>query len=140
MADIDTPNKATADFLNLESLVKTYVTKIELLNKDLKEKNQILKDSFEGDAVYREHEEKAKEANRIKSATKQQILKQPAMAVMAEKIKDMKFDIAEQNAVLTDYLSQYREQSGATQIELDNGEIMEIVSITKLVKQSSRDR
>lgn len=130
-------NDKAEEFLNLESLVKSYAAKIDGLKKELKEKSQMLKDAFEDDAVYREHSEKAKEANRIKSATKQQILKQPAMAELAERIKDIKFDIAEQNAILTDYLTQYRQQSGANEIELDSGEVMEIVTVTKLVKKSS---
>lgn len=133
-------NDKTEEFLNLESLIKTYAAKIDGLQKELKEKNQMLKDAFEGDAVYKEHAEKAKEANRIKLATRQQILKQPAMAKLSEKIKDIKFDISEQNAVLADYLNQYRQQTGATQIEMADGEVMEIVSITKLVKKSAEFR
>lgn len=134
----DALNQGTADFLNLESLIKTYLAKIDLLTKELKEKDQILKDAFEADAVYKEHSDKAKEAARIKNATKQQILKQPSMAKLAEEVKDLKFDLSEQNAVLTDYLTQYQEQSGATQIEKDNGEVLEIIRVTKLVKKSSR--
>ena len=137
MDDKQNVNQAE-EFLTLENLIKGYVSKIEELGKELKEKNQMLKDAFEGDVVYREHAEKAKEANQIKSATKQQILKQPAMAELAERIKDLKFDISEQNAMLADYLRQYQQQSGATQLELDNGEIMEIVTVTKLVKRSSK--
>lgn len=133
-------NDKTEDFLSLENLVKGYAMKIEELKKELKEKSQALKDAFESDAVYREQAEKAKEANKIKNATKQQILKQPALAELAERVKDIKFDIAEQEAMLADYLRQYREQSGATQIELGNGEVMEIVTVTKLVKRSSGSR
>lgn len=133
-------NDKAEEFLNLESLIKTYAGKIDSLKKELKEKTQMMKDAFEGDAIYREHAEKAKEANRIKSATKQQILKQPVMAELSEKIKDIKFDISEQNAILADYLNQYRQQTGATQIEMEDGEVMEIVSVTKLVKKSSEFR
>jgi len=131
-------NQATGDFLNLESLIKSYVAKIDGLEKQLREKSQMLKDAFESDAVYREHEEKAKEANRIKSATKQQILKQPALMELNERVKDIKFDISEQQAVLTDYLTQYQQQTGANQIEIGDGEIMDIVTVVKLAKRSSK--
>lgn len=129
---------AAEDFLNLEALIKTYAQKIDKIEKELREKSQMLKDAFESDAVYKEHADKAKEANRIKSATKQQILKQPAMQELDETIKDMKFDIAEQQAVLNDYLTQYQQQTGANQIELADGEIMDIVTIVRLTKRSSR--
>ena len=41
------------EFLDLLSLIKNYSAKIDLLEKELKEKNQMLKDSFESDAVYK---------------------------------------------------------------------------------------
>ena len=128
-------NQATSDFLNLESLIKSYVAKIDLAEKELREKNQMLKDAFESDAVYKEHADKAKEANRIKSATKQQILKQPNLAELNERIKDIKFDVNEQQAVLTDYLSQYQQQTGANQIEVGDGEVMDIITVVKLSRR-----
>ena len=128
-------NQATSDFLNLESLIKSYVAKIDSAEKELREKNQMLKDAFESDAVYKEHADKAKEANRIKSATKQQILKQPNLAELNERIKDIKFDVNEQQAVLTDYLSQYQQQTGANQIEVGDGEVMDIITVVKLSRR-----
>ena len=123
------------DFLQLEELIKNYVARIDQLKEDLKKHKQMLEDAFEADAVYREQAEKAKEANRIKLATKQQILKQPALMEINEKVKDLKFDIKEQEAMLNDYLQQYQKATGATQIDLDNQEFMEIVSVVKLVRR-----
>ncbi len=132
----ETVNDQTQDFLNLESLVKTYVEKIDKLQKEIHEKTEMVNDAFEGDAVYREHSEKVKEAARIKTATKQQIMKQPAVAALVEKIKDLKFEVKESQVLLSDYLDQYQKSTGATSIEVGDGEIMEIVSVTKLVKRS----
>lgn len=121
-------------FLELEGLVKQYMATIERLKAELKEKSEMLNDAFEGDAVYQEHLAKAKEANRVKNATKQQLLKQPAMQELNEKVKDLKFDIKDNQTILSDYLTQYQKASGATQIETEDGEVMEIVSVVKLVK------
>lgn len=130
----DEVNAATSSFLQLEGLVKQYLATIEKLKEELKEKSQMLNDGFEGDAVYQEHLAKAKEANRIKNATRQQLLKQPAMQELDEKVKDLKFDIKDNQTILSDYLTQYQKASGATQIETEDGEVMEIVSVVKLVK------
>ena len=130
---------AAEDFLQIESLIKSYLAKIEKLKKDLRDQKQMLTDALEADAVYHEHSEKAKEANRVKSATKQQILKQPALQEISEKVKDMKFDLQEQQAMLNDYLSQYQQLSGATQIEAEDGEVLEIVSVVKLVKRRKEE-
>lgn len=131
-------NAQTEDFLNLESLVKTYAAKVADLEKELRDKSQMLTDALENDVVYHEQAEKVKEANKLKSATKQQILKSPNLAEISERIKEIKFDLQEGKAILSDYLQQYQKQTGANQIELDNGEILEIVSVVKLVKKSSR--
>lgn len=133
-------NDQTEDFLNLESLIKTYVEKLDKLQKEIHEKTTMINDAFESDAVYREHAEKVKEAARVKTATKQQIMKQPAVAALVEKIKDLKFELKESNVLLSDYLNQYQKSTGATSIELGNGEVMEIVSVTKLVKRSASSR
>jgi len=137
-ADVIANSPQVEEFLSLENLVKTYAAKVDTLEKELKEKSQILKDTFESDAVYREHAQKAKEANQTKAITKQQLLKQPAMAELSERIKDLKFDIQESKVMMSDYLQQYQKQTGANQIEVGNGEVLEIVSVVKLVKKSSR--
>ena len=137
-ADVIVNSPQVEEFLSLENLVKTYAAKVDTLEKELKEKSQILKDTFESDAVYREHAQKAKEANQTKAITKQQLLKQPAMAELSERIKDLKFDIQESKVMMSDYLQQYQKQTGANQIEVGNGEVLEIVSVVKLVKKSSR--
>lgn len=122
-------------FLELENLIKNYITRIGQLKDDLKKKREMLEDAFEGDVVYQEHALKAKEAAKIKGATKMQILKQPALAEMAESVRELQFDIKEQQSMLNDYLQQYQKASGATQIETGDGEILEIVSVFRLVKR-----
>lgn len=138
VAGTEEVNSKTADFLHLEGLVKQYIAAIAKLQGELKEKNEMLNDAFERDAVYQEHAQKAKEANRVKSATKQQILKQSVVAELNERVKDLKFDIKENQALLSDYLSQYQKATGATQIENEEGEVLEIVSVVKLVRVSSK--
>ena len=135
VADSTSGTAKADEFLNLEELIKNYAGRIDQIKEDLKKQKQMLDDALEGDAVYQEHAEKAKEANKIKSATKQQILKQPALMEIAEKVKDLKFDISEHEAMLNDYLQQYQKLSGATQIDLGNGEFMEIVSVVRLVRR-----
>lgn len=123
------------EFLNLESLIKNYVAQIENLQTELKEKKELLQSAFESDAVYQEKDQKAKEASKERSAVKKEILKRPELAETQERIKEIKFEIAESNAILSDYLQQYRQQTGANQIDLGNGEVMEIVTVTKIVRK-----
>ena len=68
---------------------------------------------------------------------RQQIAKQPSVAVLDQKVKDMRFDISEQNKTLSDLLQDYKEQTGATQIEV-NGKTYAIVSVSKLVTKNAK--
>ncbi len=137
----ETPDQSATngidEFISLESLIKNYASRIEELQKELKEKSQMLKDAFENDAVYREKDTKAKEASKERAAVKKEIFKRPELVDLQERIKEIKFDIAEHTAVLSDYLQQYSQKTGSNQIELGNGEIMEIVTVTKLVRRAS---
>lgn len=139
-ADEEKIAQPAGDFLNLEGLIKNYSSQIENIKQEIRKQKQLLDDSFENDVVYREHEEKAKEANRVKQETKLQILNQPALASLRDKMDDFRLQIKELEATLSDYLLQYQKMTGSNEIEGDDGEIRIIVNTAKLVKGSSKTR
>jgi len=124
----------TEEFLNLENLIKSYLSKIRNLKLTLKEKKKIYDDSFASDAVYYEQAEKAKEAVRIKTATKQEILKQSELTELAGSIFDIRAEIKEAEEILSDYLLQYQKSTGLSEIEGEEGETMLIVTKARLVR------
>jgi len=134
---MNTANDATKQssaFLELEGLIKRYISQIENLKNELKKQKEMLDDAFGNDAVYKEQEAKAKEAVGVKSATKQQILLQPALVEARERIDDLRTEIKEATEVLSDYLIQFQRSTGFNEIEADNGETLIIVNHAKLVK------
>lgn len=133
----DITNKQTEEFLNLESLIRSYLTKIEGLRKDLKQNKEIYDDSFNGDAVYNEQAEKAKEAAKVKSSTKMEILKRPELAEVSSKIDELRAEIKEAEEILSDYLLQFQKSTGLNEIETNEGETMIIVTKARLVKGST---
>jgi len=130
-------NKAAA-FLNLEELIKNHIEAIDKLKDELKKLKEQFEDTFNNSPVYREHVEKVKEANKAKSSVRQELTKQPAVAALKQKLDDLKFDVSEQGKTLSDLLQDFKEQTGATQIEARNGKIYEIVSVSKLVVKNSK--
>jgi len=126
-----------AGLMSLEELIKNHITAIDKLRDELKQQREMFEDSFNNNVTYREHVEKVKEANKAKSSVRQQIAKQPGVAMLDQKIKDLRFDVSEKNKTLSDLLQDYKEQSGATQIEV-NGKTYAIVSVSKLVTKSSK--
>jgi predicted nuclease with TOPRIM domain len=134
---IDSSNQA-ALLLSLEELIKNHIDSIAKLREELKAQREMFDDSFNNNPTYREHTEKVKEANKAKSSLKKQISSQPSVALLAEKIKDMRIDLAEKNQTLSDLLKDYSEQTGATSIETKDGKVLEIVSTLKLVRRNSK--
>lgn len=139
-ADVDaspTVNAAAA-MLNLEELIKNHIDSLDKLRLEMKEQREMYEDSFNNNPTYREHVEKVKEATKGRSQVRQQIAKQPSVAVLDQKIKDMRFDIKEKQQTLSDLLADYKEQTGATSIETRNGQVLEIVSTARLVRKNSK--
>jgi len=132
---IDAP--AGSASLDLEQLIKNHVKAIDDLKDELKKKREMYADSFNNDPTYREHDEKVKEVSKARSSVKQQIAKQPSVAALAQEIKDIRFDLKEKKKTMSDLLLDYREQTGAKQLELFGGQVVEIVQTAKLVNRSS---
>lgn len=129
---------AAAALLSLEELIKNHVESIDKMREEIKQVREMFEDSFGNNPTYVEHTERAKKAAKERNSVRQQIAKQPSVATLAQKLKDMRFDINEQTKTLSDLLQDYHEQTGATQIEARNGQLMEIVSTAKLVRKNTK--
>ncbi len=121
--------------MKLEGMIKNNNSQIAKISADLTEAREMLKDAFENDTTYREHADAAKEANKVKAATKAQILKQPQVAQIATNVKVLTSELKELKEALSDYLGEYNRLSGITEIEGDDGELLQIVYVAKLVKK-----
>lgn len=128
---------AVTALLSLEELIKNHIDSIDKLRQELKQHREMFEDAFNTNPTYREHTERVKEATKARSSVRQQIAKQPSVAMLKQKVDDIRFDINEQGKTLSDLLQDYREQTGATQIETKNGQILEIVSTAKLVRRNA---
>jgi len=134
--ETSTPQVGGADvLLNLEQLIKTHITNIDKIKEDLKIKNEMLNDILVNDETYRKHDEDVKAATKIKTATKQQILKQPQAAALNSEVKEMKTGLKELNVALSDYLREYGRMAGVNEIEGEDGLVREIVLTAKLIKR-----
>lgn len=123
--------------IDLETIIKTHITSLDKSKIELGKYKEMLDGIFENDETYRLHEEKAKEATKLKSQTKSQLLKNPEARELSEKVKDLAQSVKDLENALSDYLREYQRMSGSTEIEMDDGEVREIVYTAKLVKRSS---
>jgi hypothetical protein len=127
----DAGNAAT--MLNLEELIKNHIEAIEKMKLELKTAREMFEDSFNNNPTYREHLDKVKDVQKAKNSVRAEIAKQPSVATLEQKVKDIRFDISEQSKTLSDLLQDYKDQTGATSIEMRNGKILEIISTSRLV-------
>lgn len=125
---------------SLESLIKNNIASIDKLTEELKQLRNMFADSFNNDPVYKENEQKAKEAAKVKNTTKQNILKQPSVAQTADKIKTIGAELREKKNSLSDYLLEYQRMANINEIEGHDGEIREIIHLAKLIKKNSKEK
>ena len=121
--------------LNLEELIKNHIESIDKLKLEIKQNREMLEDSFNNNPTYHEHDEKVKEVTKAKNSVRQEIAKQPSVATLNQKVKDLRFDMNEKSKTLSDLLQDFIEQTGATQIEMRDGKVLEIVRTSKLVRR-----
>lgn len=122
--------------INMESMIKTNMAAIDKLQIEVKKHKEMLDDIFSNDPTFKEHDEKAKEAAKVKQGTKAQILKRPEAAQLNQKIKELKSQLKENQASLSDYLQEYARMAGVNEIEGEDGEVREIVYTAKLIRKS----
>lgn len=129
------PGKKFESIMRLENLINGNIMDLERLQSSLKEQNAMLKDAFENDAEYAEVSEKAREVQKLKKAVKDKIIQDPAVALLNEKVTDLRAEVKETQEALSDYLTQYYQESGLRQITGTDGEVREIVTSVRLVKR-----
>lgn len=133
---MDEPSK-TELIMNMENMIKTLMSTLDKQQAEVGTFQDTLNDIFENDETFKEHSKLAKEASKVKSNTKRQILKQPQAADLDNKVRTLKSEIKENKASLSDYLREYQRMSGINEIEGSDGELLEIVYDAKLVRKRS---
>lgn len=123
---------------DLEHLIKTHISNLDKLRRDLKLQREMVKSALENDETYRTHHEKVKEATKVRSATKKQLLALAANKQITDKILEETTELRELDNELSDYLREYQRLSGSNEIEGEDGEIREIVYVAKLVKKPQK--
>ncbi|MFH0750053.1 MAG: hypothetical protein V1917_04055 [Candidatus Gottesmanbacteria bacterium] len=124
--------------INLESSIKEHIASIDKSKQELKKLKEMLADTYRNDSTYQEHDATVKEATKIRSKTKSELLKQPAVADLSAKVKELSGELRDYQAALSDYLREYMRLSGSNEIEGDDGEVREIVYVAKLIKRTSK--
>jgi hypothetical protein len=128
----------TSVITDLKSLIKSHITGIDNRKIELKKLREMVNDALLNDKTFQEHDKTAKEAAKIKNATKSQILKLPQNQSVVAKTHELAAEVKEMDEALSEYLREYQRISGSNEIETDNGDVREIVYIAKLIRKPSQ--
>lgn len=120
---------------SMTSLILENLAKIARLNDELSKQKEMLESVLENDEVYKAHSEAAKQAQKVKTATKSEIVKRPEVAHVFAKVKELSAEIKEAKDSLNSYLPEYQRLSGSNEIEDTNGEPLQIIYSAKLIKR-----
>lgn len=131
----ESTNQATV-MLSLEGLIKNNLGGLDKLQNDLKKQQEMIANVLASDQTYTQHDERVKEAQKLKNTTKSEIMKRPDVAQVVNKVKEMREEVKEQRQTLSDLLLEYQRVSGNTEIETEDGQLLEIVNSSKLVRRS----
>lgn len=119
---------------SLESLIRENLINIDKLGQEFSKHKEMIDSVLANDETYKQHDEAAKAAAKVKNTTKQEILKRPDVSHIDAKAKEIAAEIKEIKESMNSYLQEYQRLSGSTEIETDSGP-MQIVSKAVLVKR-----
>lgn len=132
------PENDAVLLLKIEEMIKTHMSQIDSLQEEITKYRDMFNDIFINDETFQEHDKVAKEASRIRSNTKKQIMKRGDVADTFNKLQDFRLEQKELQEGLSDYLREYQRLSGSNEIEGEDGEIREIIYVAKLVRRSPK--
>lgn len=124
--------------LELETMIKNNLATIDRNKAELKKLKEMVESALQNSETYRDATEKAKEAAKVKGKIKLEVMQNPQTKQLSEKLKDLQTEIKEANEGISEYLREYQRMSGSNEIQTDDGTVLEIINISKLIKKSSR--
>lgn len=134
LAQID-PNSSALVLESLQSMIKEGLVKIDRLSEELSNQKEMLDSALNNDETYKQHAEAAKNATKIKTQTKSEILKRPENASLNAKLKELTAEIAEEKDSQASYLAEYVRLSGSNEFETDDGQVLQIINQPRLVRR-----
>lgn len=138
--DETTNDNGANELLAIESAIKTRILQSQKLKEELKAEKEMLKSMLENDPEYLEKEKTAKAATKDKTAAKQKVINTPEGKALNQKVKDLSNEAKDVQEGLSYYLREYQIKTGANQFENQDGEVLDIVYVAKLVRRSTSNQ
>lgn len=123
--------------VNLGNLINANLKELGSLETQMGQQKEMIDNVLQNDATYKQHEEQAKEATRVKSNTKKEIFKRTDVAHVVIKLSELKENVRDTKEELSQYLQEYAKISEQNHFESTDGIIHEIVYTARLRKKAA---
>lgn len=133
---VEQPQNQAELVVSLTNLINANLNEISNIEKEMAKTKEMVDNVLENDETYVKHAEAAKEASRIKGATKKEIFKRPDVAHVVEKLLELKSNLTATRDELSNYIQEYASASGQNYFEAEDGTIQEIVYVAKLRRKA----
>ena len=140
MDDQQKPNQAVDSLFAVEGLIKNHLEQIDNLSLESRRLKEMFDDLLVNDALYSKAEEGAKEAIKAKTVAKKTALAKPEAETITNKLKDVKTTLKDLGESLSLHLQQYAKLSGSDQLEVEPGDIRQIVYKARLIKSPTSNQ
>lgn len=121
--------------INLENLIKGYLTDIANLRDKLRAQREMMKSTIEGDRDFSEAAAKTAELKKKETELKQKLVKVEAVVATKMKVEQLMTELKNVQQSLSDYLNEYANLTQSTEFIGPEGELHQIVRTAKLVKK-----
>ena len=112
---------------NIEGMVKNHFDILQKTSTALTEAKEMLEDSLMADDTFRTAKHTVKLAQKDLAQARSSLLKKPQLAELNQKIRDLRHEKKSTQLSLFDYAAEYYRQSGADEIEAEDGTVLKIV-------------
>lgn len=136
----ETTNAVVDSLFAVEGVIKNHLEQIETVTQDARRLKEMFDDLLVNDNEYSKAEEGAKEAVKAKTAAKKAALAKPEAESITNKLKDAKEQLKDLSESLSLHLQQYAKLSGSDQLEIEPGDIRQIVYKARLIKSPSTSK
>lgn len=136
-ATIGNDNNQAELVVSLTNLINSNLNEISSIEQEMSKTKEMVDSVLTNDETYVKHAENAKEASRIKGATKKEIFKRPDVAHVVERLNELKSNLTATKDELSNYIQEYAQASGQNYFEAEDGTIQEIVYVAKLRRKAA---
>ena len=120
---------------SLDEMIRLSFRRLNELQNEAKKLKDMVEDGLAGSEAYKIVSEKAKDAANEKTQVRKSLLSTPEMISLLNKNKEIASEIKEKRISISDYILEFQRLSGANEIDLGDGEVMQIENSAKLVRK-----